>query len=228
VLRVDGRVAGAVSVEMTFTMPKPKSAPKTRRTWPATRPDLSKLVRSTEDALTDAGAWEDDARVVYCVASKVYPGEAVNALDKSGVVIRIQEASGEITNSTCLSSDCSLDAEDPLRSMVESCGPPGTSIVGAASSLLRSPVGKQLRSRPRSLRRRRISASAGLATAAMDGCAEARGQGNGYTGSYHRPDHLSRSTQRASVSVRSDEHEECGCMKKKQRTKWVAQYVTTY
>jgi Holliday junction resolvase RusA-like endonuclease len=151
-LEVAGRVAGAVSVQMTFTMPKPKSAPKTRKTWPATRPDLSKLVRSTEDALTDAGAWEDDARVVYCIASKVYPGEDVNALDKPGVVIRIQEASGETTNSTCLSSGCSLDAEDPLRSVVESCGPPGTSIVGAASSLLRSPVGKQLRSRPRRLR----------------------------------------------------------------------------
>ncbi len=83
------RVRGAVDVEMVFTLPKPKSAPKTRRTWPDRKPDLSKLVRSTEDALTDAGVWEDDARIVRCVASKVFPGEHVDALNTPGAVIRI-------------------------------------------------------------------------------------------------------------------------------------------
>jgi crossover junction endodeoxyribonuclease RusA len=86
------RVAGPVAVEMTFTLPKPKSAPKRRKTWPSSRPDLSKLVRSTEDALSDAGAWDDDARIVHCVACKVYPGEGPDALDRPGAVIRIQEA----------------------------------------------------------------------------------------------------------------------------------------
>lgn len=91
-LEAAGRVTGPLEVQMTFTLPKPKSAPKTRKTWPSSRPDLSKLVRATEDALTDAGAWDDDSRVVRCVASKVFPGEGPDALDRPGAVIRIQEA----------------------------------------------------------------------------------------------------------------------------------------
>ncbi len=82
---------GAVSVHMIFTVPKPKSASKRYRTWPDRKPDLSKLVRSTEDALTDAGVWEDDARIVRCVASKVYPYEGVDALHIPGAVIRIHQ-----------------------------------------------------------------------------------------------------------------------------------------
>ena len=45
---------GPLIVRMVFTMPKPSSAPKTRRTYPMRMPDLSKLARSTEDALTGA------------------------------------------------------------------------------------------------------------------------------------------------------------------------------
>lgn len=51
--------------------------------------NLSKLVRSTEDALTDAGAWDDDARIVECRSGKRYPGEGPDALDVPGCVIRI-------------------------------------------------------------------------------------------------------------------------------------------
>ncbi len=83
-------IRGPVVVDMIFTVPKPKSAPKGRRTWPDRKPDLSKLVRSTEDALTDAGVWEDDARVIRCMASKVYPGEGTDALSTPGAVIRIE------------------------------------------------------------------------------------------------------------------------------------------
>ena len=86
-------LSGPISVEMIFTVPKPKSAPKTRRTWPDRKPDLSKLVRSTEDALTDAGVWEDDARVVQLLAGKRYPGEGDGALDRTGARIRIEAAS---------------------------------------------------------------------------------------------------------------------------------------
>lgn len=84
-----GGIAGPLEVEMVFTLRKPKSAPKRRRTYPDRKPDLSKLIRSTEDALTDAGAWEDDARVVSCKAMKVFPGEHEDALDVPGVRIRI-------------------------------------------------------------------------------------------------------------------------------------------
>lgn len=85
------RCPGPIHVDMIFTFFRPKSAPK-RRLWPDRKPDLSKLVRSTEDALTEAGVIEDDARIVRCVASKVYAGEGTDALDVAGAVIRIRSA----------------------------------------------------------------------------------------------------------------------------------------
>lgn len=82
---------GPLLVSMVFTMPKPASAPKTRRTWPDRMPDVSKLARSTEDALSDAGLWVDDARVVeYSRLAKVFPGEDVHALDRPGVRITVE------------------------------------------------------------------------------------------------------------------------------------------
>jgi Holliday junction resolvase RusA-like endonuclease len=84
-------IDGALIVRMIFTMPKPKSAPKRRRTWPNRTPDLSKLARSTEDALTTAGIWTDDARVVeYERLAKVFPGEDPEALGSCGVNIEIR------------------------------------------------------------------------------------------------------------------------------------------
>ena len=80
---------GPVSVRMVFTMPKPKSAPKRRRTWPDRKPDIDKLCRSTLDALVQAGAIEDDARVVWMRASKVFPGEEADALAVPGAYIEI-------------------------------------------------------------------------------------------------------------------------------------------
>ena|ERR1043166_1741242 len=83
-------ISGPVAVSMTFTLPKPKSAPKKRRSWPDRKPDVSKLVRATEDALTDIGAWEDDARIIDLTARKVFPGEHPNALHVPGAVIEIR------------------------------------------------------------------------------------------------------------------------------------------
>jgi Holliday junction resolvase RusA-like endonuclease len=80
-----------IRARMVFTMPKPASAPKRRRTFPCRTPDLSKLARSTEDALTEAGIWKDDARVVdYSRLAKVYPGEDPEALDAPGVRIEVE------------------------------------------------------------------------------------------------------------------------------------------
>lgn len=77
-------------VRMVFTVPKPASAPKRRRTFPMRKPDLSKLIRSTEDALVDAGLIADDARIVeYSRAAKVFPGEDHEALESPGVRIEI-------------------------------------------------------------------------------------------------------------------------------------------
>lgn len=83
---------GPLVAVMTFTLPKPVSAPKTRRTWPIRYPDGSKLLRSTEDALTDAGVWADDARAVSVVAHKRYPNEGRDALQVPGVVIEVYPA----------------------------------------------------------------------------------------------------------------------------------------
>jgi len=83
---------GPLVVLMTFTLPKPKSAPKTRRTWPQKKPDASKLARAVEDSLTDAGVWADDALVVDLIARKRYPLEGADSLEQPGVVIRIYEA----------------------------------------------------------------------------------------------------------------------------------------
>lgn len=79
-----------LEVSMVFTVAKPTSAPKTRRTWPATRPDVLKYARATEDALKDAGLYKDDARIVrYRDLAKVYPGEGPGALRIPGAVIRV-------------------------------------------------------------------------------------------------------------------------------------------
>jgi Holliday junction resolvase RusA-like endonuclease len=82
---------GPLAVRMTFTLRKPASAPKTRRTWPDRKPDLSKLVRSTEDALVTAGVIADDARIVDLVAAKRFPGEGLGSLTSTGVRIEIEQ-----------------------------------------------------------------------------------------------------------------------------------------
>lgn len=59
-------------VHLAFTMPCPK-----RPRWgaPAVKPDLDKLTRAVFDALTDAGVWFDDSRVVSMEVTKTYEGE---------------------------------------------------------------------------------------------------------------------------------------------------------
>jgi Holliday junction resolvase RusA-like endonuclease len=83
-------LSGPILARMVFTVKKPKSAPKRRRTWPSTKPDLSKYARSTEDALTNAGVYEDDGRIIeYSRLAKVFPGEDPESLDVPGVRITI-------------------------------------------------------------------------------------------------------------------------------------------
>lgn len=75
-------LAVPIALQIVFLMPRPKchygkgthagmvkaSAPRV----PASAPDLDKLVRSTCDALTDAGIWKDDSQVVSLYAMKVF------------------------------------------------------------------------------------------------------------------------------------------------------------
>jgi len=82
---------GPLAVVMVFTMPRPKSAPK-RVTRPDRTPDLSKLCRATEDAITEVGLWADDARVAeYVRLAKVFPGLEGYALPVPGVVVAASE-----------------------------------------------------------------------------------------------------------------------------------------
>jgi crossover junction endodeoxyribonuclease RusA len=81
---------GPVTVQMIFTLRKPASAPKTRRTFADKKPDLDKLIRSTADALVTAGVIEDDARIVELRAVKGFPGESAGTLPSgTGAQIRI-------------------------------------------------------------------------------------------------------------------------------------------
>lgn len=84
---------GPLLLVVVFTLPAPQSLPKRRASYPCKLPDLSKLVRSTEDALTAAGVWKDDARVVDCRSIKTYPigtmGAHADALASPGAVIRV-------------------------------------------------------------------------------------------------------------------------------------------
>lgn len=81
---------GPLAVRMVFTFLRPASVKRHKRPWPSVAPDLSKLCRSTEDALKSAGAIHDDALIVeYTRLAKVYAGEDPDALDRAGVLIII-------------------------------------------------------------------------------------------------------------------------------------------
>lgn len=64
-------LAGPVKLSLSFTLPRPRSAPRSRL-WPDRKPDLDKLVRAVGDSLTQAGAIADDAQVVLLAAGKNY------------------------------------------------------------------------------------------------------------------------------------------------------------
>lgn len=74
----DGLLTGPLMMTLRYYLPKPKSAPKTRRVWPAKKPDIDKLDRAILDALKGR-IYEDDAQIVgYDEHFKDYaePGQA--------------------------------------------------------------------------------------------------------------------------------------------------------
>lgn len=93
-------LTGPLAVAMTFTFARIKSHYRTGRyahllkdtapLQPTVYPDLSKIVRSTEDALTGV-IWKDDAQVVqYVRLGKWYAGvDAPDVLAVPGCVIRV-------------------------------------------------------------------------------------------------------------------------------------------
>lgn len=92
-------LAGPLRAEMVFTLKPPARIPAERFVdgvpYPAAYPDSSKLVRSTEDALTGV-LWSDDALVVlYTLVAKYYPGYGCpGSLDRPGAVIRVTPLGG--------------------------------------------------------------------------------------------------------------------------------------
>jgi Holliday junction resolvase RusA-like endonuclease len=84
-------ISGPVFMHVTFYLPRPKSSPK-KRTLPDSKPDLSKLIRAVEDALSKI-AYEDDARITDIVAHKQF------AVDRPpGVEIEISSVAERIAN----------------------------------------------------------------------------------------------------------------------------------
>jgi Holliday junction resolvase RusA-like endonuclease len=90
--------SGPLEVEMTFNIKRPKNHYRTGRNahllrdsappYPSGTPDLSKLARATEDALTEVGLWADDALVVrYALLQKRW----ADAPRLPGAVIRVRE-----------------------------------------------------------------------------------------------------------------------------------------
>lgn len=79
---------GPLVADLVLTLARPQR-PK-HPVYPITYPDLSKLARSTEDALTGV-AWADDARVIaYRRLDKVYVGSTdPDALPAPGALIRV-------------------------------------------------------------------------------------------------------------------------------------------
>ncbi len=77
---------GPVRLTVTFFIDRPAKSKWGR--YPAGTPDLSKLVRSTEDALTSAGVWVDDALVVKCFAEKLWTSE--DSVVKPGCLIAVE------------------------------------------------------------------------------------------------------------------------------------------
>lgn len=91
-------MAGAVSVNIDFRFERPKSHYGTGRNatllkdsapdYPISKNvgDIEKLVRSTHDALTTAGIWQDDCLVVHTDIWKVYA--AAGARPGARIIVR--------------------------------------------------------------------------------------------------------------------------------------------
>lgn len=91
-------LAGPLEMGVLFSLPRPARMPRERVVGgialPMAYPDTSKLLRSTEDALTSAGVWLDDAQVVnFRELGKRYAGEP-GALDRPGAVVRVWRIGG--------------------------------------------------------------------------------------------------------------------------------------
>ena len=80
-------IDGPLEVLVTFALPRPKSHPKHKRTWPTARPDVDKLVRAVNDSLTHV-IWRDDSQIVEQRIRKVWAEIDVPMAPGVRVVVR--------------------------------------------------------------------------------------------------------------------------------------------
>lgn len=96
-----------IVMHVVFTLPRPRSHYRTGKfanflrdgapSLHSTKPDLDKLLRSTCDALTTAGVYADDSRIVQVFAVKAYETRASlpnGAMDKAGARIVLSPGAG--------------------------------------------------------------------------------------------------------------------------------------
>ena len=75
---------GPLRLEVEFYLPRPKA--RKNDDYVAVKPDIDNLLKSTMDALSDAGVWHDDAQVAAIVSTKRY--ESAN--QAIGAIIRLE------------------------------------------------------------------------------------------------------------------------------------------
>lgn len=92
IMRNAPAVGSPARIDITFFLTRPKTHYRTNGkvrdnapVYPAGRPDLDKLLRSTLDGLVEAGAIRDDAHIVEITAGKRYCNDDA----RPGAVIRV-------------------------------------------------------------------------------------------------------------------------------------------
>ena len=75
-----------VKVSITFFITKPA---KPKWPYPATTPDLDKLVRGVFDSITQSRLWVDDCLVVELLAKEVWCGKTPDTYPVSGARVTI-------------------------------------------------------------------------------------------------------------------------------------------
>jgi len=79
-------IRGAVEVNVTFYLPRPKTVTQAKRSLPIVPPDLDKLSRALLDGIGQSGIiWNDDAQVINLNAVKLYADD-----HKPGAVVEIK------------------------------------------------------------------------------------------------------------------------------------------
>lgn len=113
------RYDGPVEVWAEFRLPRPKSAPKSRK-HAQTKPDLDKLARAIGDALAPykrPGVLRDDSRIVAWSAVKRYADDAHPA----GVMVRVSKAQDHVTGQSLTSVD-DIRRVPAGAAIVDKCG----------------------------------------------------------------------------------------------------------